>query len=409
MNILTLENLIKQQSISNQRVLIRADLNVPQHSNGDISDDTRIRASLPAIQMCLKAGARVSITSHLGRPMEGVPTDADSLAPVAKRMEQLLGHPVCLVKNWVDGIAADLQNANKNPVLLLENCRLNVGEKKNDAGLAQKMAQLCDVFVFDAFATAHRAEATTAGISQYASVACAGPLVAKEIEALSAALKAPKRPLVAIVGGSKVSSKLTILESLADQVDVLIVGGGIANTFMKAAGLNIGKSLVEADLIADAQRVMAKMKARGANVPIPTDVKVGKRFDANEPAVYKRVEDIADDDMIFDIGEQTSWHLDQILNQASTIVWNGPLGVFEFDQFAAGTEHLTKTIANSAAFTLAGGGDTIAAIEKFGVANKLDYISTAGGAFLEFLEGKALPAIEALVVSYAKHTQKAQA
>ena len=374
-----------------KRVFIRADLNVPQDEAGDITEDTRIRASLPAIEMALKAGAAVMVTSHLGRPVEGEFNPENSLAPVAKRLGELLGREVPLVSGWTAGV--DVQ---PGQVVLLENCRLNVGEKKNNAELARQMAALCDIFVHDAFGTAHRAEATTYGIAQYAPVACAGPLLAAEMDAISQALANPKRPLIAIVAGSKVSTKLTILQSLADKVDGLIVGGGIANTFMLAEGLHIGKSLAEADLVDEAQKVIAKMKARGAEVPIPVDVVVAKSFSANATAEVKAATDVAEDDMILDIGPQTAALLANKLKAAGTIVWNGPVGVFEFDQFAQGTATIARAIAASPAFSIAGGGDTLAAIAKYGIDQDVSYISTGGGAFLEVLEGKTLPAFEIL-------------
>ena len=375
----------------NKRVFIRADLNVPQDDNGHITEDTRIRASMPCIQMALDAGAAVMVTSHLGRPTEGAFQPADSLAPVAARMAELLKRPVPLVTNWVDGVEVA-----PGQIVLLENCRVNVGEKKNAPVLAQKMAQLCDIFVNDAFGTAHRAEGTTYGIAQFAPIACAGPLLAAEIDAINTALAHPKRPLVAIVAGSKVSSKLTILRALSDKVDGLIVGGGIANTFMLAAGLRIGKSLVEADLIGEAQAVMRAMKARGAEVPIPTDVVVAKTFAADAVATVKAATDVADDDLILDIGPVTAAKLAAQLKAAGTIVWNGPVGVFEFDAFAHGTETIARAIAASPAFSIAGGGDTLAAIAKYGIEKDVGYISTGGGAFLEVLEGKTLPAFEIL-------------
>ena len=374
-----------------KRVFIRADLNVPQDEAGNITEDTRIRASLPAIEMALKAGAAVMVTSHLGRPVEGEFNPENSLAPVAKRLGELLGREVPLVSGWTAGV--DVQ---PGQVVLLENCRLNVGEKKNNAELARQMAALCDIFVHDAFGTAHRAEATTYGIAQYAPVACAGPLLAAEMDAISQALANPKRPLIAIVAGSKVSTKLTILQSLADKVDGLIVGGGIANTFMLAEGLHIGKSLAEADLVDEAQKVIAKMKARGAEVPIPVDVVVAKSFSANATAEVKAATDVAEDDMILDIGPQTAALLADKLKAAGTIVWNGPVGVFEFDQFAQGTATIARAIAASPAFSIAGGGDTLAAIAKYGIDQDVSYISTGGGAFLEVLEGKTLPAFEIL-------------
>ncbi|MFO7189584.1 MAG: phosphoglycerate kinase [Pseudomonadota bacterium] len=376
-----------------KRVLIRADLNVPQDDTGAITDDTRIRASLEGIRFALNAGARVMVTSHLGRPKEGEFKPEDSLAPVAQRLSELLGVPVPLKQNWVD---AGEVAPEPGQVVLLENCRLNKGEKKNDEALARKIAALCDVYVNDAFGTAHRAEATTYGVAQFAPVACAGPLMAAEIEALTKALQAPVRPLVAIVAGSKVSTKLTILSALAEKVDRLIVGGGIANTFMLAAGLPVGKSLVEPDLVDEAKRIMATLQAKGGEVPIPVDVVVAKEFSADAKAEIKAAADVAEDDMILDIGPQTARRLAEILSQAGTIVWNGPVGVFEFPQFGEGTRVLAEAIANSKAFSLAGGGDTVAAIAKYGVTDRISYISTGGGAFLEFLEGKKLPAIDIL-------------
>ncbi len=376
-----------------KRVLIRSDLNVPQDDAGAITDDTRIRASLGAIRDALAKGARVMVTSHLGRPKEGVLEPQDSLAPVAARLGELLGRSVPVVANWVDGreVAPPA-----GEVVLLENCRVNAGEKKNDEDLSRRMAALCDVYVNDAFATAHRAEATTHGVARFAPVACAGPLMAAEIEALTKALGNPARPLVAIVAGSKVSTKLTILSSLAEKVDQLVVGGGIANTFMAAAGLPIGKSLVERDLVDEAKRIIDKAAARGASVPIPTDVVVASEFSATAKATIKAVADVGPDDMILDIGPRSAATLVEALSKAGTIVWNGPVGVFEFDQFGEGTKAIASAIASSRAFTLAGGGDTIAAIAKYGITDKLSYISTAGGAFLEFLEGKKLPAIDIL-------------
>ncbi|HET8870323.1 MAG TPA: phosphoglycerate kinase [Aquabacterium sp.] len=391
MNILRLEDLIAQGKVANQRVFIRADLNVPQDDSGNITEDTRIRASVPAIEMALKAGAAVMVTSHLGRPTEGEFKPEDSLAPVAKRLGELLGRDVKLVSNWVDGVSV-----NPGEVVLLENCRLNKGEKKNNEELARKMAALCDIFVHDAFGTAHRAEGTTYGIAQFAKIACAGPLLAAEIDAINKALEAPKRPLVAIVAGSKVSTKLTILQSLAKNVDGLIVGGGIANTFMLAAGLKIGKSLAEPDLLGEAQAVIEAMRARGAEVPIPEDVVVAKTFSADAPATVKAATEVADDDLILDIGPKTAAKLAAQLKAAGTIVWNGPVGVFEFDAFANGTEAIARAIAESSAFSIAGGGDTLAAIAKYGIEKDVGYISTGGGAFLEVLEGKTLPAFEIL-------------
>ena len=392
LNFTRLQDLIDQQALRGKRVFIRADLNVPQDDAGNITEDTRIRASVPAIRAALDAGAAVMVTSHLGRPTEGVLTPADSLAPVAARLAELLGQSVALQQNWVDGVAVA-----PGQVVLLENCRVNPGEKKNDETLARKMAALCDIYVNDAFGTAHRAEATTHGIARFAPVACAGPLLAAELDALGQALGAPKRPLLAIVAGSKVSSKLSILKALADKVDHLIVGGGIANTFMQAVGLNIGKSLVEADLVSEAKAVIDMMAARGAVVPIPVDVVCAKAFSPSAAATVKDVADVEDDDMILDIGPRTAAILAAQIGQAGTIVWNGPVGVFEFDQFAEGTKTLALAIANSPAFSIAGGGDTLAAIAKYNITDKIGYISTGGGAFLEFLEGKTLPAVEILL------------
>jgi phosphoglycerate kinase len=377
--------------VKGKRVFIRADLNVPQDDAGNITDDTRIRASLPAIEDALIGGAAVMVTSHLGRPTEGEVKPEDSLAPIAARLAELLGRPVTLKTNWVDGV-----EVNPGHIVLLENCRCNKGEKKNDDTLAKKMAALCDIYVNDAFGTAHRAEATTHGIAKYAPIAVAGPLLAAELDALGKALLSPKRPLVAIVAGSKVSTKLSILQSLADKVDHLIVGGGIANTFMLAEGLNIGKSLAEPDMLGDARAVIAKMRAKNGSVPIPVDVVTGKKFAADEPAETKNAKDVQPDDMIFDIGPQSAGALAKIIMEAGTIVWNGPVGVFEFDQFGGGTQTVAETIAASKAFSIAGGGDTLAAIAKYGVTDKISYISTGGGAFLEFLEGKTLPAVEIL-------------
>ena len=383
---------LEDLDLKGRRVFIRADLNVPQDDAGAITDDTRIRASVPAIRHCLQAGAAVMVTSHLGRPTEGALTPADSLAPVAARLAELLGHEVRLVADWVDGGFA----LAPGEVVLLENCRGNKGEKKNDETLARKMAALCDVYANDAFGTAHRAEATTHGIARFAPVACAGPLLAAELDALGRALHDPKRPLAAIVAGSKVSTKLTILKSLADRVDQLIVGGGIANTFMLAAGLPIGKSLAERELLDEARAIMALMAGRGAEVPIPVDVVCAKAFAADAPATVKAATEVADDDLILDIGPQTAQRLADQLKQAGTIVWNGPVGVFEFDAFANGTEVIARAIADSPAFSIAGGGDTLAAIAKFGITDRVGYISTGGGAFLEFLEGRELPAVTAL-------------
>jgi phosphoglycerate kinase len=396
MQFIRFSDLCNQGAVGQKRVFIRADLNVPQDELGHITEDTRIRASIACIQMALDAGAAVMVTSHLGRPKEGEFKPADSLAPVAERMAQLLGRPVPLVANWVDGFKVDGRDLQPGQVVLLENCRVNKGEKNNDDALAQKMAKLCDIFVHDAFGTAHRAEATTYGIAQYAPIACAGPLLAAEMDAISKALANPKRPLVAIVAGSKVSTKLTILRALASKVDGLIVGGGIANTFMFAAGMHIGKSLAEPDLIGEAKAVITAMKTRGAEVPIPTDVVVAKSFAADAPATVKAATDVAEDDLILDIGPQTAAKLAEQLMKAGTIVWNGPVGVFEFDAFAHGTETIARAIAASPAFSIAGGGDTLAAIAKYGIEKDIGYISTGGGAFLEVLEGKTLPAFEIL-------------
>jgi phosphoglycerate kinase len=374
-----------------KRVFIRADLNVPQDDDGRITDDTRIRASVEGIRQALAKGAAVMVTSHLGRPKEGEFSEADSLAPVAKRLGELLGREVPLARDWLDGV-----EVKPGEVVLLENCRFNKGEKKNDEALSRKMAALCDVYVNDAFGTAHRAEATTHGIARFAPAACAGPLLAAELDALGRALANPKRPLVAIVAGSKVSTKLTILKSLSQRVDQLIVGGGIANTFMLAAGLPIGKSLCEAALAPEAKEIMVLMQARGAAVPIPEDVVVGESFAADTKATVKAARDVADGDMILDIGPATARSYAAVLAKAGTIVWNGPVGVFEFDAFGNGTRAVAEAIAASQAFSIAGGGDTLAAISKYGVQDRIGYISTGGGAFLEFLEGKTLPAVEVL-------------
>ena len=387
----TLSALAKNGQLKDKRVFIRSDLNVPLADDGSITEDTRIRASVPAIRMALDAGAAVMVTSHLGRPTEGTLAPQDTLAPVAQRLSELLGKPVQLVQNWIDGV-----NVEPGQVVLLENCRVNKGEKKNDEALAKKMAALCDVYANDAFGTAHRAEATTHGIAQFAPIACAGPLLEAELDALGKALQSPKRPLVAIVGGSKVSTKLSILQSLADKVDQLVVGGGIANTFMLASGKKIGKSLAEPDQIDQAKAVIDLMAKRGASVPIPTDVVCGKEFSAQAKGESKSADAVEDDDMIFDIGENTAAELAEILKNAGTIVWNGPVGVFEFDAFANGTRKVAEAIAASNGFSIAGGGDTLAAISKFGITDKVGYISTGGGAFLEFLEGKTLPAVEIL-------------
>jgi phosphoglycerate kinase len=391
MKILRLDELVARGQLAGKRVFIRADLNVPQDDEGRITEDTRIRASVPCIRMALDAGAAVMVTSHLGRPTEGEFKPEDSLAPVATRLAELLGREVPLKSNWVDGV-----DVAPGQVVLLENCRLNKGEKKNNEELAKKMAALCDIFVHDAFGTAHRAEASTYGIAQFAPIACAGPLLAAEIDAITKALANPKRPLLAIVAGSKVSTKLTILQSLASKVDGLIVGGGIANTFLLAEGLPIGKSLAEADLVDQAKAVIAAMKARGAEVPIPVDVVTAKAFAADAAATVKAVADVAADDLILDIGPKTAAVLADKLRAAGTIVWNGPVGVFEFDAFAHGTETVARAIADSDAFSIAGGGDTLAAIAKYGIEKDIGYISTGGGAFLEVLEGKTLPAFEIL-------------
>jgi phosphoglycerate kinase len=381
--------------LAGKRVFIRADLNVPQDENGNITEDTRIRASLPAIRHALGAGAAVMVTSHLGRPVEGQLNPEDSLAPIAVRFSELLGQPVPLISHWIDG--EGLKEVLKpGQVVLLENCRVNKGEKKNDDALARKMASLCDVYCNDAFGTAHRAEATTHGIAKYAAIACAGPLMAAELDALGKALDNPARPLVAIVAGSKVSTKLTILKSLAAKVDQLIVGGGIANTFMLASGLRIGRSLAEPDLVLKAQEIIDAMKERGAEVPLPVDVVVADELSALAHANRVSADQVGHEDMILDIGPKTAATLSGIIAHAGTIVWNGPMGVFEYPQFAGGTKMLAAAIAHSPAFSIAGGGDTLAAIAKFGIENDIDYISTGGGAFLEFLEGKTLPAVAIL-------------
>lgn len=392
-----LSDLIAAHQLQGKRVFIRADMNVPQDDSGKITEDTRIRASVPAIQQALKAGAAVMVTSHLGRPTEAEFKPEDSLAPVAQRLSELLGMTVELKQNWLDGVEVA-----PGQVVLLENCRVNKGEKKNDDALAQKMAALCDIYVNDAFGTAHRAEASTHGIAKYAAVVCAGPLLSAELDALGKALGAPARPLVAIVAGSKVSSKLTILKSLADKVDNLIVGGGIANTFMLAAGLKIGKSLAEANLVDEAKAIIDMMAKRGASVPIPTDVVCAKEFSPTAVATVKAVSEVEDDDMILDIGPVTAAKFAEQIAQAGTIVWNGPVGVFEFDQFGNGTKTLAMAIAASNGFSIAGGGDTLAAIAKYQITDQVGYISTGGGAFLEFLEGKTLPAVEILLQRAAK-------
>ena len=391
MNFIRFTDLVAAGQVAGKRVFIRADLNVPLDATGQITEDTRIRASVACIELALQAGAAVMVTSHLGRPTEGKLTPADSLAPVARRLSELLRRDVPLLANWVDGVALQ-----PGQLVLLENCRVNKGEKKNSEDLARKLGRLCDIFVHDAFGTAHRAQASTYGIAQFAKVACAGPLLAAEIDAIQKALANPKRPLLAIVAGSKVSTKLTILQSLAAKVDGLIVGGGIANTFMLASGLKIGKSLAEASLVNEAKAVIDVMRARGAAVPIPIDVVTAKAFKADAAASVKAVADVADDDLILDIGPETAQLLARQLESAGTIVWNGPLGVFEFDAFAHGTETVARAIAASSAFSIAGGGDTLAAIAKYGIGGSIGYISTGGGAFLEVLEGKTLPAIEIL-------------
>lgn len=391
MNVIRFTDLCAQGKVAGQRVFIRADLNVPQDDAGRITEDTRVRASVPCIQAALDAGAAVMVTSHLGRPTEGAFKPEDSLAPVAERLAELLGRPVPLVANWVDGV-----DVAPGQVVLLENCRVNKGEKKNDEALARKMAALCDIYVNDAFGTAHRAEATTYGIAQFAKIASAGPLLAAEIDAITKALAHPARPLVAIVAGSKVSTKLTILKALAEKVDQLIVGGGIANTFMLASGLSIGKSLAEPDLLDQAKAVIEAMRARGADVPIPVDVVTAKTFAADATATVKAADAVAEDDLILDIGPKTAEMLAAQLREAGTIVWNGPVGVFEFEAFSHGTEAIARAIAQSKAFSIAGGGDTLAAIAKYGIEKDVGYISTGGGAFLEILEGKTLPAFEIL-------------
>jgi len=378
-------------NLKGKRVFIRADLNVPV-KDGKVTSDARITASMPTIEFAMKAGAKVMVTSHLGRPEEGVWSEENSLKPVADVMSKKLGKTVRLIKDWVDGGF----DVTEGEVVLLENCRVNKGEKKNVEETAKKYAALCDVFVMDAFGTAHRAEASTHGVAKYAPTACAGMLLTEELDALGKALANPARPMVAIVGGSKVSTKLTVLESLAEKCDQLVVGGGIANTFLAASGKNVGKSLCENDLIPTAKALMEKMSKRGATIPIAVDVVCGKKFDANEPAVLKDASKVADDDMIFDIGPKSTQELVDIIMKAGTVVWNGPVGVFEFDQFGEGTKAISMAIANTKAFTLAGGGDTIAAIQKYDIYDKVSYISTAGGAFLEYLEGKVLPAVAIL-------------
>lgn len=392
MNILRFADICASGQARGKRVFIRADLNVPIDDKGHITEDTRIRASIPCIQMALDAGAAVMVTSHLGRPKEGQLTPADSLAPVGHHLEELMNRKIPLISNWINGVEVQA-----GQLVLLENCRVNIGEKKNDDALSQKIARFCDIFVHDAFGSAHRAECTTYGIAQYAATACAGPLLSAEIDAITKALAHPKRPLVAIVGGSKVSTKLTILQALARNVDQLIVGGGIANTFMLASGLPIGNSLAEPDLLNDAKAVIQAMKDRGAEVPIPTDVVTAKTFSVDAPAVIKSAQDVASDDLILDIGPETAKRLAHQLLSAGTIVWNGPVGVFEFPVFQNGTQQIARAIAQSSGFSIAGGGDTLAAIAKYGIEKQVGYISTGGGAFLEVLEGKTLPAFEILV------------
>ena len=377
--------------LGGKRVLIRQDLNVPI-KDGKVSSDKRIRASLPTIEHALQAGARVMLMSHLGRPTEGEYNEEFSLAPVAEHLSGLLGREVRLIRDYLERAP----EVAEGEVVILENVRFNKGEKKNDDELAKKYASLCDVFVMDAFGTAHRAQASTHGVAKYAPVACAGPLLAGELEALARALDNPARPMVAIVGGSKVSTKLTVLESLTQVVDELIVGGGIANTFIAAAGYNVGKSLYEPDLIDTCKKLTGQAQARGGEIPVPSDVVCGKEFSEHAEATLKKVDEVADDDMIFDIGPETAAHLAEILKRAGTIVWNGPVGVFEFDQFGEGTRAVAMAIAESDAFSIAGGGDTLAAVDKYGIADRLSYISTGGGAFLEFLEGKKLPAVAIL-------------
>ncbi|MCF7993034.1 MAG: phosphoglycerate kinase [Thiohalocapsa sp.] len=377
--------------LAGKRVLIRSDLNVPV-KNGKVTSDARITASMPTFEHCLKAGAKVMVMSHLGRPEEGVYSEENSLAPVAADLGAKLGREVRVVKDYLDN-APEVADGE---LVLLENVRFNKGEKKDDEALSKQYAALCDVYVMDAFGTAHRAQASTHGAGKFAPVACAGLLLAEELDALNKALAEPRRPMVAIVGGSKVSTKLTVLEALSEKVDQLVVGGGIANTFIKAAGHNVGKSLCEHDLVDTAKNLMAKMTERGATIPIATDVVVGKHFDENEPAVQKKVDEVGDEDMIFDIGPDSADELAEIIKKAGTVVWNGPVGVFEFDQFGEGTKTVSMAIAETDAFTLAGGGDTIAAIQKYDIYDKVSYISTAGGAFLEFLEGKTLPAVAML-------------
>jgi len=386
----TLEALATSGQLAGKRVFIRSDLNVPMNGS-EVAEDTRIRASIPAIQMALDAGAAVMVASHLGRPVEGTVRRSDSLQPVAERLAQMLARPVPLIRDWVGGVAIA-----PGQVALLENCRCNPGEKANDPALARQMAALCDVYVNDAFGTAHRAEATTHGMAQFAPVACAGPLMQAELQALARVLESPARPLVAVVGGSKVSTKLAILLALAERVDQLIVGGGMANTFLLAQGLPIGKSLAEPDQVAQARTVIETMQQRGAAIPIPVDLVCAKELSTNAAAETKTADQVAPDDMILDIGPQTAQQLARILAQAGTIIWNGPMGVFEYDAFAHGTRTVAQAIADSHGFSIAGGGDTLAAIAKFDITDRIGYISTGGGAFLEFLEGKTLPAVAVL-------------
>ncbi len=394
MKVTLLSDLAAARALAGKRVFIRSDLNVPQDDAGNVTDDTRIRASVPAIRMALDGGAAVMVTTHLGRPTEGEFKKEDSLAPVAKRLGELLEREVPVKRDWVNGVEVA-----PGEVVLLENCRINKGEKKNSDELAQKLAKLCDVYANDAFGTAHRAEATTHGIAKYAPVACAGPLLAAEIAALGKALLEPKRPLLAIVAGSKVSTKLTILNNLAQKVDLLIAGGGIANTFLLAEGMKIGKSLAEPDLVPECKKVLATLAAKGGTLPLPIDVVVAKEFKADAPATVRRADDVRADEMILDIGPQSALSLAHVINSAGTIIWNGPVGVFEFDAFANGTHQMALAIAEATArgaFSIAGGGDTVAAIAKYNITDRVSYISTGGGAFLEFLEGKTLPAIEVL-------------
>ena len=386
---MSIQNMI-DLDLSGKRVLIRQDLNVPV-KNGQVTSDIRIQASIPTIQKALAAGAAVMVLSHLGRPVEGEYDNASSLKPVADRLSTLLGKPVRLEKDWLNGI-----DIKPGEVVLCENVRFNVGEEKNSDELGKKMAALCDVFVMDAFGTAHRAQASTHSVAKYAPVACAGPLLASELDALGKALKTPVKPLVAIVGGSKVSTKLTVLKSLSEKVDQLIVGGGIANTFIAAAGFPVGKSLYEADLIEEAQRLIAAAKKAGSDIPIPVDVVCAKEFSDTAIATIKKVQDVEADDLILDIGPVTAKQYAEIIKSAGTIVWNGPVGVFEIEQFSHGTQSMAKAIAESSAFSIAGGGDTLAAIDKYDINDQVSYTSTGGGAFLEFLEGKELPAVAVL-------------